>query len=365
MKMTLDSAATSLRKKNILLGFSGGADSTAAVLLLRKQGYHVLGFHFSVLGDMDVVQQENEHVDDIARQLDIQVIHKDMSVLFHQNVIKPFCESYQSGTTPNPCVICNPYIKFKALYEAAQELGFSKIATGHYARIWKSCDGSSFLQRAENVKKDQSYVLYRLDKDLLSRTIFPLGDIESKEDIRHLLKKYGASNAEAKDSQDICFIKNSSYKEFLAQNDVVSIPGNYIDKTGRILGKHTGIANYTIGQRKGLGKAFGKPMFVTGLNARNHTVILGEESDLYKESISFSNSFFTAHGDCLKLPLVYENIEVDVKLRYAARPARALLYQKESAYPILKFQNPQKAPTPGQSAVLYVDDIVIGGGIIL
>lgn len=357
--------AKSLRKKSVLLGFSGGADSSAAVLLLKKQEYHVVGFHFSVSSDADIVLEEKKHVDAIAHQLDIHVLHKDMSKQFDQNVIIPFCEAYKSGQTPNPCVMCNPYIKFNALYTMAREMGFPKIATGHYARIYSDCDSNFFVRQAKNIKKDQSYMLYRLSADLLSHVIFPLGDIDSKVHIRNLLKEYKISNAETKDSQDICFIKNNSYKEFLNERGIISLPGNYEDKDGQVIGRHTGIENYTIGQRKGLGKAFGKPMFVSGINQKNNTVILGEENELYKDSVCFSDLFFTVYGSCEKLPFLYQNVTVHVKLRYTAKPVKALLTQENTQYPVLKFTTPQKSPTPGQSVVIYQNDIVIGGGIIV
>lgn len=350
--------------QKVLLGFSGGADSTAAVLLLQKQGYHVIGLHFTVLNN-SATGNETENVYSVAKQLNIQLVNKDLSEEFKNKVIDPFCEAYRTGFTPNPCVLCNPAIKFKILYKTAKEMGCHKIATGHYARIYSAEDGTHFVRRATNMQKDQSYVLYRLDSNLLSHTIFPIGEAGSKEDIRQLLKNHKISNAEAKDSQDICFIKNGSYKDFLSQNGIISLPGNYVDKNGTVLGMHQGVSNYTIGQRKGLGQTFGKPMFVIGINAKNNTVILGEEKELYKDFVSFSDSFFSVYGECSQLPAEYENIEVYAKLRYTAKPAKAFLYQENAQYPILHFREPQKSPTPGQSAVLYKDDIVIGGGIII
>lgn len=354
---------TSFHSQKVLVGFSGGADSTAAVLLLQKQGYHVAGFHFTVL--QEKINEEVDRVHSVAKQLDIRLIHQDISDEFRNKVIHPFCNAYKSGFTPNPCVLCNPLIKFKALYQTAQEMGFDKIATGHYARIYSTEDNLHFIRQAKNIKKDQSYVLYRLEADLLAHTLFPLGEAASKEAVREMLKNYKLSNAEAKDSQDICFIKNSTYKDFLFENGITSSPGHYIDKSGQILGMHQGITNYTIGQRKGLGQTFGRPMFVIGIQEDNNTVVLGEEEDLYKDFVSFSNPFYTAYGRCASLPSAYENLEVNVKLRYTAKPARAILCQQSNPFPTLHFLEPQRAPTPGQSAVLYEDDIVLGGGLII
>lgn len=365
MKMIPDLSVKNLRKQSVLLGFSGGADSAAAVILLKKKGYHVVGLHLSMLYDGDTVREEKKHVDDIAQQLNIQVLHQDMSGQFEENIIDPFCQAYISGKTPNPCVLCNPNIKFNALYTAAQEMGFPQIATGHYARIHNTSDGKYFIRRAKNLIKDQSYMLYRLPTEVLAHVIFPLGGIESKDHIRSLLKDYKISNAETKDSQDICFIKNASYKDFLSQRGGFAPLGNYVDKNGHVLGQHLGISSYTIGQRKGLGKAFGKPTYVIGVDQTNNTVVLGGEKELYKKIVSLSDLYFTIYGDCKNIPPIYMDCEIQAKIRYPSKLARAFLTQENDTRPMLKFFEPQRSPTPGQSAVIYDDDIVIGGGLIV
>ncbi|NCB41722.1 MAG: tRNA 2-thiouridine(34) synthase MnmA [Clostridia bacterium] len=355
----------SFHKKDVLVGFSGGVDSSATVLLLKEQGYNVLGFHFSILNDGKRDLEEKTNIDLIAKQLDIQVIHKNVAKEFESRVIVPFCEEYNKGHTPNPCILCNPTVKFQALDSTAQELGIAKIATGHYARTYTISEDSALVCRAKNIHKDQSYALYRLSTKILSHTLFPLGGFLSKEEVRQVLKERNISNAEIKESQDICFIHHSSYKEFLKNMGVNSSPGHYKNTSGEIIGTHSGIMNYTIGQRKGLSQTFGKPMFVVEIDPNTNTIILGEEQDLYKESISFFDSFFPVYPNQTKLPLQYEGMEVYAKLRYTAPPAKATISQGQNEYPVVKFEKPQKAPTPGQSAVIYKDDIVIGGGIIL
>ena len=352
-------------RKNVLLGFSGGADSTAAVLLLRKAGYEVTGLHFNVLREDSIVSKEEDNVNSVAKQLSLPLIFKDVSVAFKNKIIKSFCEDYINGRTPNPCVMCNPLIKFNILQKTADEMGISYLSTGHYSRIYQKSNDISYIQQAINEKKDQSYMLYRLPEEIVRRIIFPLGEMKSKEATREMLREVGLINADKKDSQDICFIKGCSYKDFIKNQGISSKPGNFIDKGGNILGTHEGLVNYTIGQRKGLNKTFGKPMFVLSMCKDDNTVTLGESVDLLETDVQFTNPCYTAYGNSLYLPSEYENIEVSVKLRYSAKSAKALLTQRNAPYPVLKFEEPQRAPTSGQSAVLYIDDVLIGGGIII
>ena len=351
--------------KSVLLGFSGGADSTAAVLLLRKQGYTVTGLNFNTLPANDNFLKEKDFISAVAAQLSMPLLFKDVSSAFDNKVISAFCNDYKSGRTPNPCIMCNPLIKFNVLEKTADELGIENIATGHYARVFNSTEDFSFVRRARSEKKDQSYMLYRLSSRVLKRVIFPLGEMESKESTRELLRSKDMMNAETKDSQDICFVKEGSYKDFLTNRMIDSPFGNFIDKDHNILGIHHGLINYTIGQRKGLEKTFGKPMYVVKMNQDENTVTLGEESELYKTDVYFDHAFYTQFEDCGTVPAAYENLEVYAKLRYTAKPSKATLLQDSESRPFLRFLEPQRAPTPGQSAVFYREDVIIGGGIIL
>jgi tRNA-specific 2-thiouridylase len=348
--------------KKVLVGFSGGADSTAAVLMLRAQGWDVTGLYFSVTGDEKLTENS---VQAVARHLELPIVMKNVSHRFKEIVIKDFCLAYAEGKTPNPCVLCNPAIKFRILCEEADRQNISHIATGHYARIFRDSNGINYVRKGANTAKDQSYMLYRLPQSVLSRVLFPLGEVESKEDVRIYLESFGLPNARSKDSQDICFIQDRTYQEFLKDRSVEAIPGPFTDREGNILGMHQGILNYTPGQRKGLGIALGKPAYVIGINSENNTVILGEEAELYRHSVEVRDPIFTAFGASERLPEPYRSIHVDVKLRYTAKPAAAVLYQDPGERITIQFDQPQRAPAPGQSAVFYQEELILGGGFIL
>ena len=344
-------------KKNnkVLLGLSGGVDSTAAALLLKEKGYHVTGYFFDVTGNNDKAKTEAKET---ARQLDIELICDDVSEIFKETVIDNFCREYLNGRTPNPCIICNPNIKFRKLIENADKIGADYIATGHYCRIKYDSDRERyFVRQGLSKEKDQSYMLYRLDQDVLKRLIFPLGEIKSKDTTRTLARKKNLQNAEKKDSQEICFIE-SDYASYIESQGFSSEEGYFVDKSGKILGRHKGILNYTIGQRKGLGIALGKPAFVTEIDAKGNRIVLGENEDLFSDRVECEDFFFTAGH-----PKEYDDMEVMAKVRYSAKlePARIKVYDKKI---ITTFETPQRAATPGQSIVFYIDDIVIGGGFI-
>lgn len=364
---------TYLKKNNkVVLGLSGGVDSTAAALLLLETGYDVTGLYFSVSGD----EEGKKQAEYTARQLGIGFIAKDISKKFNDLIIADFCREYMSGRTPNPCVICNPLLKFKTLAKAADETGAYHIATGHYADIYH--DEASdvwYIKKASNEKKDQSYMLYRLEQDIISRLLLPLSNIESKAEIRELARDNGLENADAKDSQEICFIeKGDDYKSFLKRRGITAPCGNFVDRNGNVLGKHGGITDYTIGQRKGLGIALGKPAFVTEIRSDTNTVVLGDDSDLYSSSvISTRNIIMGKFLDNLKsdrpdaaasIGFIGLNEGLEAKIRYAARPAAASLEILDDFSIKTTFEKPQRAVTPGQSIVFYKDDLVIGGGII-
>lgn len=396
-------------KKKVLLGLSGGVDSTAAALILKNQGYEVIGMFFDVLGDKT---SERNEAKDVADQLGIDFIYRDVSKKF-ESIINYFCESYHKGETPNPCVICNPTVKFATMIEEADRVGAYYIATGHYAKVYYDAKLSHYyIKRANYLAKDQSYMLYRLESKILSRMILPLGDVESKEEIRKLVRSYSLKNADTKDSQEICFIKEKSYVDFLKsrsqkkekkvakENKEISfyanynfnsnlaeevltalnsenpdlalmeckqnrarysrgfMPGDFVDKTGNFLGKHNGIVNYTIGQRKGLGITVGKPIFVTKVDHNENMVTLGDEVDLFSAKIQSKNNVFNEN-------IVGNDLKVTAKIRYSAEPAEAILKILRDGKVETSFKETQRAATPGQSIVFYKDDLVIGGGIII
>lgn len=345
-----------LNKNKVILGLSGGVDSTAAALLLKEKGYEVIGFFFDVSGHNEEGAEEARKA---AQQLGIEFIYKDVSDEFEKKVIGNFCLEYIKGRTPNPCVVCNPEIKFKKLLETANETGAYYIATGHYSRIYQDDEKYYYVRRGVNEKKDQSYMLYRLGQDVLSRVIFPLGDFRTKEQVREIAGNSGFFNAQKKDSQEICFISdNEDYGQYILSRGYESSNGNFIDKQNNILGQHRGIIHYTIGQRKGLGISFGKRVFVTDIKTESNSVVLGDETDLFTDNVKTEDFFFTA-----KPPEFYQDKILLGKTRYSSKKEDLILkiYDKKI---IATFLKPQRAVTPGQSIVFYDGDIVIGGGYI-
>ena len=263
-------------KNKVLLGLSGGVDSTTAALLLQEKGYEVIGLYFDAMGkgreDAGAVRAEMA-----AKQLGIKFLYRDVSDIFREKVIGNFCSEYVCGRTPNPCIVCNPDVKFKTLLAAADEEGADWIATGHYAGTYQDPESEEwFIRRAKSEAKDQSYMLYRLGEDIISRLILPLNDAEDKEAVREIARKKALKNAEDKDSQEICFVPDNDYAGFIErETNEVEKPGNFVSTSGEILGTHKGIGHYTIGQRKGLGIALGKPAFVTDIRCAQNEIVAG------------------------------------------------------------------------------------------
>ncbi len=354
----------SMGKNNkVVLGLSGGVDSTAAALLLQEKGYEVTGLFFDVLGNQE---REKERAERAAEELGIPFVYKNVKDVFSEKIIAYFCESYQKGETPNPCIVCNPSIKFKVMQEEANRLGAYHLATGHYANTGYDADQDSyFIRRADNEQKDQTYMLYRLPQAIIRRLIFPLGSMESKTLTRDLVRKRSINNADLKDSQEICFIKEGSYIDYLKSKGISGYSGEFVDKNGNPLGKHSGLVHYTIGQRKGLGITFGKPVFVLGMDAQKNQVILGDNEDLFQTIIYARDCRFSNQNmEEIGLPKEYEGSEILAKIRYAAKPAKAKVYAQESGVIRVEFEEKQRAATPGQSLVLYQEDRLIGGGFI-
>ena len=343
--------------KRVLLGMSGGVDSSVSAILLQKKGYEVIGVTMLLWGDdlSNIVDAKK-----VCKKLNIKHTVLDLRNDFKKYVIQDFIVEYRSEHTPNPCIECNKFMKFGFMYTRAKELNCDYIATGHYAKIeFDEKYNCNVIKKANNLNKDQSYVLYSLDKNLLSHIIFPLGEFESKEAIRKIAIENGLEVANKPDSEDICFIENKDYKEFLEKYAKFKPKeGNIVDKRGNILGKHNGLYKYTIGQRKGLGISNPVPLFVIGFNKKKNELIVGEENELYKDSLLASNiNWFI---DDIK-----NGMKVNAKIRYAAKEQTAKLILLQREYARVIFEEPQRAITPGQSVVFYDGDTVLGGGKIL
>ncbi len=354
--------------KRVLLGMSGGVDSSVSALILKQQGYEVIGITMK-LWEADEDKQEGPccnlsstlDAKKVCDTLDIPHYTLNFKDEFQDKVINNFICEYANCRTPNPCIECNKYLKFGAMYQKAKELGCNYIATGHYAKVeFDERYGQYVLKKSNSIKKDQSYVLYNIEKDLLSHILFPLGNFETKDEIREIARQNNLIVANKPDSEDICFIPDGNYKRFLEEHsDIKPKEGNIVNRKGDILGKHTGLYNYTIGQRKGLGIAYKAPLFVLGFNKAKNEVIVGEERELYRKEMKVGNV------NLLLMDNIEKPLDVKVKIRYASKPAEALINQTEAGYVQVIFKEPQRGITPGQSAVFYIDDVVVGGGKIL
>ena len=335
---------------------SGGVDSSAAAVILINQGYEVAGATLSLCGIGD--ERNSYDAKSVCKRLNIPHYDFDLKDSFKKYVISDFINQYIDGNTPNPCIECNKNIKFGEMLDLALCNGYSKIATGHYARIKRTDDGRFLLLRASNASKDQSYVLYGLTQKQLSHTIFPLGDY-SKEQVREVARKNDLICADRPDSQDICFVPDGDYSSFIErEKGFNAFEGDYVDINGEFLGKHKGVIRYTIGQRKGLGIALGKPQFVISKDPETNQVVLGDEEHLFKREVIVKDVNFIPF-DNLKTEM-----RVTAKLRYRHIDQPATIIPYEDKVKII-FDDPQRAPSPGQAAVFYSGEIVIGGGIII
>ncbi len=336
----------------VLVGMSGGVDSAVAAMLLQEQGYKVVGATFLLCP-----QNTPEDAAAVCRQLGIEHLVLDWRDQFEQEVIQPFIQGYLQGQTPNPCIYCNRAIKFPPFWEVAKAHGCEYIATGHYART-EQREGRFYLKRAASRAKDQSYVLFQLTQELLAHTLFPLGEMESKQQIRKLAAEKGLVVSSKPDSQDICFIPDGDYAAFIARTTgTPPTPGNFVDTQGRVLGQHKGLYHYTIGQRKGLGLALPSHGYVARLDAQNNAVTVTlDESDLFAAGLTAQRANFIYQPR--------ETASLEAKIRYSHPGAPCSLVKTEGESFELQFDTPQRAPTPGQAIVLYEGDYVAGGGII-
>lgn len=351
----------------IMVAMSGGVDSSAVALKLKNEGHYVAGGTL-ILHDKNIKGNEKscgseKDVRDakaVAEKLEIEHYMFDYRNDFNKNVMERFVSVYQSGATPNPCIFCNRYVKFPKMIEEAEKLGFDYIATGHYARVkYDEKSGRYLLLRAVDRNKDQTYVLYNLTQHELAHILFPLGDETDKESVRKMAEEGGLVNARKRDSQDICFVPDGDYAAFITRfTGDEQDGGSFVTMSGEFIAKSKPISSYTIGQRKGLGVALGKPQFVIKKSVEENKVYLGDEEHLFTTEAVVTDLNF------ISIEKLTEPIEVTAKTRYSQKEAKAVIRPLENGDVELKFTEPQRAITSGQSAVFYDGDIVVGGGII-
>ena len=350
-----------------LIAMSGGVDSSVSALLIKKQGFDCIGCTMHLYDNQDAGISKGttccslDDVNDarsVANKLGMPYYVFNFKEGFKEKVIDNFIKCYEEGLTPNPCIDCNRYMKFDKLYERAKILGCDYIVTGHYAQIEKIGDKFA-LKKAIDPTKDQSYVLYSLTQDQLAHTLFPLGSMQ-KSEVRKIAMENGFINANKHDSQDICFVPDGDYAKIIElHTGKTYTPGNFISTEGKVLGKHKGIIHYTIGQRKGLGISSPHPLYVCEICKANNTVKLCENSGLYKQEVQVEN-FHWIMGKPSE-----NHIQCKAKIRYRQEEQDATVYVTGENTIKIVFKEAQRAITPGQSAVLYDGDIVLGGGIII
>lgn len=350
-----------MENKRVLLGMSGGVDSSVSALLLKEAGYEVIGATLELFAGSSCCNI-NTYIDakNVCNSIGIPHFTYDYKDEFRKYVIDDFIDCYANCKTPNPCIECNKYMKFGFMYEKAKQLDCNYIATGHYAKTEYSNEYKRWVLKKSNAgKKDQSYVLWNIPKDLLSHVLFPLADFEDKDQIRKIARKNNLKVANKPDSEDICFVPDGNYKKFLENNsNIKPKKGNIVNSKGQVLGTHMGLYNYTIGQRKGLGISNSVPLFVLGFNKAKNEVIVGEENELYKKEIIVSDF------NLLLVDEIDSWMDVEVKTRYSTKVAKAKILKEDNNIKVV-FDEPQRAITKGQSAVFYVNDIVLGGGKII
>lgn len=358
-----------MEKKKVVIGMSGGVDSSVAAYLLKKSGYDVMGVTMQIWQDEDTFAQEENGgccglsaVDDarrVAQDLQIPYYVMNFKQEFKENVMDYFVKEYLQGRTPNPCIACNRYVKWESLLKRSLDIGADFIATGHYARVVKLENGRFALKKSATAAKDQTYALYNLTQFQLSHTLMPVGEY-TKDEIREIAENINLRVANKPDSQEICFIPDNDYAKFIEENSGKKIEeGNFVTTSGEILGKHKGISHYTVGQRKGLNLALGKPVFVVELRPDTNEVVIGDNEEVFGERLYANQlNFMTVeHLD--------GDMQVSAKIRYNHQGSKATIRMVSDDVLECVFEEPQRAITPGQAVVFYDGDYVVGGGTII
>ena len=353
----------------VVVGMSGGVDSSVAAYLLKEQGYDVIGVTMQIWQEEDACSVEEnggccglsavEDARRVASALEIPYYVMNFKKEFRENVIDYFTDEYLSGRTPNPCIACNRYVKWEALLNRSMAIGAEYIATGHYARIERLANGRYTLRRSATLAKDQTYALYNLTQEQLAHTLMPVGAY-AKDEIRSIAEKIGLLVADKPDSQDICFVPDGDYASFIRKNTGRDIPeGNFVTPDGKILGRHKGIIHYTVGQRKGLGLALGYPAFVLAIRPDTNEVVIGTYEDSLTHTVRADRINFMSVED------LTEPRRVFAKIRYNHKGAWCTVEKTGEDEIVCRFEEPQRAVTPGQAVVLYDREYVLGGGTIL
>lgn len=356
-------------KKKVVIGMSGGVDSSVGAYLLKKAGYDVIGVTMQIWQDEDVCSiSENggccglsavEDARRVANDLEIPYYVMNFKSEFKENVMDYFVKEYLEGRTPNPCIACNRYVKWESLLKRSLDIGADYIATGHYARVVQLENGRYTLKKSATAAKDQTYALYNLTQYQLAHTLMPVGEY-TKDQIREIAEEISLKVANKPDSQEICFIPDNDYAKFIEENTDAKIPtGNFVTVDGKVLGQHKGITHYTVGQRKGLNLAFGHPVFVLEIRPETNEVVIGDGTQVFSNVLYANNLNFMSIAD------LEGEMVVDAKIRYSHKGSKCTIKKIGEDLLECRFKEPQRAVTPGQAVVLYDGDYVVGGGTII